>query len=194
MRRFQISEWCRRFAEEVVRPGDLCMDATAGTGQDTVFLARLVGERGMVLAYDIQEEALKQTRERLKREGLETRVRLIRKSHAAMEEDAGEGEASCIMFNFGYLPGGDHAISTKADTSIQAMKTGLKLLRPGGLMSLCIYSGGDSGHQEKEAILSFLKALDSHQFLAIVSTYFNRNNHPPIPALVYKLGAAKRNS
>lgn len=74
MGRLAISEWCRRFAQEVVKPGDLCVDATAGTGQDTVFLARLVGERGQVLAYDIQEEALRQTGDRLKREGLESRV------------------------------------------------------------------------------------------------------------------------
>ncbi|HIS57668.1 MAG: class I SAM-dependent methyltransferase [Lachnospiraceae bacterium] len=186
MRRFQISEWCRRFAEEVVRPGDLCMDATAGTGQDTVFLARLVGERGMVLAYDIQEEALKQTRERLKREGLETRVRLIRKSHAAMEEDAGEGEASCIMFNFGYLPGGDHTISTKPETSVMAVDAGLRILKPGGLMCLCIYSGKDTGYEEKRALLTHLKTLDQRQYLVIVSEYYNRKNDPPIPVLIYK--------
>ncbi len=194
MTQFQIAEWNRRFIREEVKTGEICIDATAGTGRDTVFLAELVGRNGRVLAYDIQQEALRQTEERLRVGGFKERVDLFCKSHTRMGEDVQENTIACIMFNFGYLPGGDHAISTKADTSIQAMKTGLKLLRPGGLMSLCIYSGGDSGHQEKEAILSFLKALDSHQFLAIVSTYFNRNNHPPIPALVYKLGAAKRNS
>ncbi len=186
MGRLAISEWCRRFAQEVVKPGDLCVDATAGTGQDTVFLARLVGERGQVLAYDIQEEALRQTGDRLKREGLESRVRLIQKSHVAMEEDAGEGKVSCIMFNFGYLPGGDHSICTRPKTSVLAVDAGLRLLKSGGLMCLCIYSGKDTGYEEKAALLTHLKELDQRQYLVIVSEYYNRKNDPPIPALIYK--------
>ena len=162
MGRLAISEWCRRFAQEVVKPGDLCVDATAGTGQDTVFLARLVGERGQVLAYDIQEEALRQTGDRLKREGLESRVRLIQKSHVAMEEDA------------------------RPKTSVLAVDAGLRLLKSGGLMCLCIYSGKDTGYEEKAALLTHLKELDQRQYLVIVSEYYNRKNDPPIPALIYK--------
>ena len=90
-------------------------------------------------------------------------------------------------FNFGYLPGGDHQIATQADTSIQAIEAGLRLLKKGGIMSLCIYSGGDSGFAEKEALLSYLETLDPRTFLVIVSTYYNRQNHPPIPAFVIRI-------
>ena len=63
---------------------------------------------------------------------------------------AKENTVSCITFNFGYLPGGDHTLATKADTSVQAIEEGLRLLKKDGLMSLCIYSGGDSGFEEKD--------------------------------------------
>ena len=40
-----------REIEAVVRKGDLVIDATAGNGHDTVFLANLVGETGEVIAF-----------------------------------------------------------------------------------------------------------------------------------------------
>ena len=54
-------------------------------------------------------------------------------------------------------------------------------------MSLCIYSGGDTGFAERDAILSFLKTLDPKKYLVILSQYYNRPNHPPIPAMILKL-------
>ena len=66
--------------------------------------------------------------------------------------------------------------------AVQAIEAGLQPAEKGGIMSLCIYSGGDSGFAEKEALLSYLETLDSRTFLVIVSTYYNRQNHPPIPA------------
>ena len=49
-----------------VREGDFCIDATAGKGRDTALLCRLTGENGRVLAFDVQEDAVRQTREQLR--------------------------------------------------------------------------------------------------------------------------------
>lgn len=51
-----------RIIEEKVQPGDICIDATAGRGNDTLFLAKLVGETGHVTAFDIQQDAVDSTR------------------------------------------------------------------------------------------------------------------------------------
>lgn len=68
-----------------------------------------------------------------------------------------------------------------------AIHEGLRLLKKGGIMSLCIYSGGDSGFEERDAILAELKQLNSKKYLVVLSEYYNRPNNPPIPVLVLKL-------
>ena len=63
----------------------------------------------------------------------------------------------------------------------------LRLLRKNGILSVCIYSGGDTGFEEKEAVLTWLGNLNPGQYLVLVTEYRNRPNHPPIPAFVIKL-------
>ena len=96
-------------------------------------------------------------------------------------------QAAVIMFNFGYLPGGDHSIATRPGTSLKAVEEGLKLLKAGGVMSLCIYSGGDTGYEERNALLAYLKELDAKQWLVIVHSFYNRKNDPPLSVFVVRL-------
>lgn len=187
MKNYQITEWCHHFIRDHVKEGDFCIDATAGNGNDTQLLCELVGNTGKVLAFDVQEQAVSNTKERLQKLGLSERAEVILDSHANMEKYVKPETVSCIVFNFGYLPGGDHNLATRAESSIEAIHAGLKLLKKGGIMSLCIYSGGDSGFEEKDAILEELKMLDGKQYLVIESIYYNRPNNPPIPILVVKL-------
>jgi len=190
MELYQISSWCHHFIKNQVKEGDICIDATVGNGRDTEVLCSLVGEEGLVYGFDIQEVALEKTRLRLEETGLLGRARLFLKGHEQMAqvvEASAHGKISCVVFNFGYLPGGDHRLATTGETSIKAMVTALELLKKDGLMSLCIYSGGDSGFLEREEILVWLKKLDSRKYLVIVNEFYNRKNHPPLPVLVYKL-------
>lgn len=187
MKKYQITEWCHHFMENHVKEGDFCIDATAGNGNDTLFLCQLVGETGKVLAFDIQKEAVEHTKQRLSDAGIEERAQVLLDSHTNMYQYVKRESVDCIVFNFGYLPGGNHQLATKADTSVEAIRQGLELLKVGGMMSLCIYSGGDSGFQERDAILSFLKSLDTKRYLVILSAYYNRPNNPPIPVMILKL-------
>lgn len=187
MKNFQITQWSAHFIEEQVKPGDFCIDATMGNGNDTLLLSRLCGESGQVLAFDIQEQALNHTRERLQKAAAPENYTLLLESHSHMSQYARPETVSCIVFNLGYLPGGNHSKATKSNTSITAMEQGLFLLKKGGLLSLCIYSGGDSGFQERDDVLTWLKQLDSHKYLVIRSDYYNRPNNPPIPVLIIKL-------
>ena len=184
---YQITQWCSRFIEEQVKEGDICIDATMGNGNDTLLLSRLAGPDGQVLAFDIQEQALQAARQKLLRENAPANYTLFLESHTHMADHVKPDSVSCIVFNFGYLPGGDHSLATRSETSIQALEQSLTLLKKGGLLSLCIYSGGDSGFEERDALLTWLKKLDSHNYLVIRSDYYNRPNNPPIPVLVIRL-------
>mgnify|MGYP004636483767 FL=1 len=187
LKNYQITEFCHHFLAQHVQPGDFCIDATAGKGNDTEFLCQLVGSQGRVLAFDIQQAAIDATNERLFTKGLADIGNAILESHTNMHLYAEKGTVDCITFNFGYLPGGDHNLCTHANTSISAIQTGLSLLKKQGLMSLCIYSGGDTGFEERDAILHYLKQLDPKQYMVLLSCYYNRPNNPPIPVFVLKL-------
>lgn len=184
---YQITSYIHHFLAEHIKEGDFCIDATAGNGNDTEFLCKLAGKTGNVLAFDIQESAIESTRQCLEKGGLDDRAELFLDGHENLLNYAEPDTASAIVFNFGYLPGGDHALATKAETSITAIEAALEILKKNGILSLCIYSGGDSGFEERDALLSYLKTLDSKKYLVLLSCYYNRPNNPPIPVFVIKL-------
>ena len=187
MKNYQITSWVHHFLEDHVQPRDLCIDATMGNGNDTALLSKLSGAHGKVIAFDIQQMALENTAQKLQKEGCPQNYELVLRSHECMGDYAKEDSVSCITFNLGYLPGGDHEKATKGDSSIRAIETGLALLKKKGLMTVCIYSGGDSGFEERDAVLAYLKGLDAKKYLVIISEYANRPNHPPIPVLIIKM-------
>ena len=183
--RITITDWIHDVLRGHIKEGDFCIDATMGKGNDTLFLCRMAGKDGKVAAFDIQQTALDLTRKKLQQNGC--RAELYLKSHEFMAEYFDQETVQCIMFNLGYLPGGDHSLATRPEGTIAAVKAGLTLLKPGGIMSICIYSGGDSGFEERDAVLSWLAELDPHRYLVIRSDYWNRPNHPPIPVLIIRL-------
>lgn len=175
-----------KFVSEHVKPGDFCIDATAGKGRDTAFLCELVKESGRVLAFDIQPEAVAQTKALLSEKGYDRIASVILDSHSNMAQYAEPESVACIMFNFGWLPGGNHRIFTRPETSIPAIEAALQLLKPGGVLSLCIYYGGESGYAERDALLAYLATIDNQNYTVIVNTFHNRTGDPPIPVFVYK--------
>lgn len=186
MKQSQITVWCHEIIHSQAKKGGFYIDATMGNGNDTLLLCELAGEEGAVLAFDIQDRALEATEALLEKNGYTGNVRLIQDGHENMDQYAGEGSADVICFNFGYLPGGDHGISTAADTSLIAIQKGLGILKSGGMLCLCIYSGGDTGFEEKNRILSYLRNLSSREYVVIVNKYYNRGNNPPMPVFIFK--------
>ncbi|MBO4494811.1 MAG: class I SAM-dependent methyltransferase [Clostridiales bacterium] len=183
---FSALDIIQKVIREHVQEGDLCIDATAGRGNDTVFLSELVGPTGKVLAFDIQEDAVNSTRALLEEKGFSDRAEVFLQSHSEMGSHAQAGTVSCITFNFGWLPKGDHNIFTRKETSIPAIETGLELLADGGIMTLIIYYGRETGFEEKDALLSFFPTIDSSKYTVVEMPFVNRNNCPPIPVVIFK--------
>ena len=158
------------FLRRTVKPGDFCIDATAGKGRDAALLCRLTGETGRVLAFDIQEAAVAQTKALLAAEGQTAEV--IRDSHANMERYTVAETVDCVVFNFGRLPGGDPSIFTRSDTSVAALEAALRLLKPGGVIAI--------------ALLTWLETLDDRKFSVLRCDWANRRNDPPVPIFIWK--------
>lgn len=172
------------FLKQNIGEGAFCIDATAGKGRDTALLCRLAGPAGKVLAFDIQQDAVDQTRQLLAAEGLQAEV--ILDSHANMEQYAEAETVDAVVFNFGRLPGGDPRIFTLADSSVQAIEAGLRLLKVGGVMAIALYYGGENGYEEKDAILRYLKTIDDRRYTVLTCDWSNRRGEPPMPILIWK--------
>ncbi len=170
----------------MVGAGAFCIDATAGNGHDTVFLAELVGERGRVLAMDIQESAVLSTRANIDEHGFSERASVVLKSHEFIDELAKPETADCIVFNFGWLPGGDHSVFTLPETSLAAVEKSLALLKHGGLLSLCLYYGRNNGYGERDALLDWAAGLESSAYNVVCCDFLNRKNDPPFPLFIVK--------
>lgn len=172
-------ELSHEYIEKTVCPGDVVVDATAGNGNDTLFLAKLVGTEGHVYAFDIQEQAVENTRKKLLNNGFSESCTVILDGHQNMKNYV-KAPVKAVMFNFGYLPGGDHNIFTIAPTSIEAIKASMELISEDGIITLAIYYGGDSGFEEKDALIEFLKTIDNKQYSVLYHDFINYPNCPPL--------------
>ncbi len=140
---------------EVVSAGDVVIDATAGNGHDTLFLARLVGEEGRVHAFDVQYEALLSTRERLSKEEVTTPISYHLASHAKMAPLV--PSACAVMFNLGYLPGTDQVTITKTQSTVEALQQASEILKPEGIITCICYPGHPGGLEEAEAVVAWAR-------------------------------------
>ena len=144
-------------AQEILRPlirgGDWVIDATAGNGHDTLFLAECVGPAGKVLAFDVQKAALDSARSRV---GGVAWVEFFHESHAKMADHAAAGTVAVVMFNLGYLPGDDHALTTQSNETLTALEVAARLLQPGGVLSVICYPGHPAGAAEAVAVEAWL--------------------------------------
>ncbi len=186
MNSFSALDIIKRVIDETVHEGDICIDATAGRGNDTLHLCTLVGDSGHVTAFDIQQDAVDSTKALLEQHGVAHRADVRLQSHSEMDSLHEEGSVSLITFNFGWLPKGDHNIFTHKETSIEAIEKGLKLLKNGGIMTLIIYYGRETGYEERDALLEYLPTLDSRKYTVVEMPFVNRPNCPPIPIVIIK--------
>ncbi|HZX45646.1 MAG TPA: class I SAM-dependent methyltransferase [Clostridia bacterium] len=181
----KVVDLVKSIVASVVSEGDTVVDATVGNGNDTLFLARLVGEKGRVYGFDIQQGAINNTGELLKALGLQNRVKLIRDGHENMDEHV-TGDVKAVIFNLGYLPGGNREITTLPHTTITAVKKSLQLLQPGGIIAIAAYRGHQSGKKEEALLGEYLSGLDASTFLSVSLQAVNQGNNPPVLWAVQK--------
>ncbi len=182
----RVLPYAKTLLSSVINEGDIAVDATAGNGHDTLFLANLVGETGFVYAFDIQQQAVDVTIQRLKENGLEHRARVILDGHEQLSKYVQEEVAGAI-FNLGYLPGGNHDIITKGETTISAIEQLLSLLKIGGIIVLVIYHGHEGGKEERDAVIEFVKSLPQKYVHVIRYEFINQKNDPPFIIALEKM-------
>lgn len=153
---------------------DITVDCTCGNGFDTLWLAK---KSQKVYSFDIQEEAIESTKGLLKQNGVDN-VILVHDSHENIKKHVLE-EPKCIIFNLGFLPGGDKSITTKKESSLIAIKEALGILKVDGILSITMYPGHEEGAYEQELILEWAKNLSSKEYHVVFANMLNQSNRAP---------------
>lgn len=153
------TELAHLLLRDAIPEGSRVIDATAGNGHDTLFLARQVGPAGKVLAFDIQEAAIDSAKSRIEANGYQDRVEWHRECHSLIQEHAPPGSVSVVMFNLGYLPGRDHRITTRTHQTLLGLAAAEVALGNNGVLSVVSYPGHDEGAVESEAVFEWMDAL-----------------------------------
>lgn len=153
-----------QWVSNYLHTGDTVIDATVGNGLDTCFLAQLVGADGHVYGFDIQQSALDRCYKRLQKQNLQSRVSLINSCHTAIGHYTLPSSIDAIMFNLGYLPGGDKKITTEYSRTLKALDTCLYLISKNGVISIIAYPGHPAGLQETSAVKEWAIALSQHEY------------------------------
>ncbi|WP_085523050.1 class I SAM-dependent methyltransferase [Tuberibacillus sp. Marseille-P3662] len=168
--------------QQVISKGDTVVDATAGNGHDTEFLAKRVGETGQVLAFDIQQAAIHSTKGRLETSDLDHRVTLINDSHERIDDYINEPVQAAI-FNLGYLPGGNTNIVTHPNATWTALTKLGEQLVTGGIIAVVVYPGHDQGYDESSYLLQQINALPKLKWRILKYEVINPNQPPYLLAL-----------
>ncbi len=155
-------------------PYDFAIDMTCGNGHDTQFLSSLLPE-GLVFSVDIQEKALTKAQELLREN---SRVQFFHQSHSAPLPIA--SPPRLIIYNLGYLPGGDKSITTKTETTLKSLEMARLLLESGGALSITCYPGHAEGGKEETEVIAWAKRLDPSKWRVCFHQWINRNFSPSL--------------
>ncbi|CCJ33316.1 tRNA (mnm(5)s(2)U34)-methyltransferase [Caloramator australicus] len=176
-----------RMAQDIVKKvideTDIAVDATLGNGNDTLFLSNLL-HRGKVYAFDIQTIAIEKFKKTIHERNIKN-VILINDGHENILNYVMEAPKA-IMFNLGYLPGGDEKIITRPDTTLKALSDSLKILKPGGVITLVVYTGHLGGAEEGLLIDEFIKKLDPKIYSVMQIKFANRDERAPYLIVIEK--------
>ncbi len=172
-----LLELQKNFLKQHIGEGSVVCDFTAGNGHDTEFLSKTVGENGRVYAFDIQAAACDSTLKRLEETGCPKNYRVINDSHSNCLQYVHE-KINGGVFNLGWLPGANHSVTTKRETTLKAVNDAISLLAPDGILLVAVYPGHEEGTLEGEMLKQELSKLNRRQ---ICVSKFRIINSPTSP-------------
>jgi predicted methyltransferase len=185
----RILPFAKYLLEKTVKSGNIVVDATLGNGHDAVYLAGLVGENGRVYGFDVQEEAIQSSQQRLLQHRMSEWVTLFHEGHENLLDKIPaehHGKVTGAIFNLGYLPGGDKTIVTKPETTIAAIDQLLEMMAYEGIIILVIYHGHPGGAEERDTLLHYCEQIDQRLAHVLQYQFINQQNSPSFIVAIEK--------
>lgn len=160
----------------------IALDLTLGNGKDTVLIKEIIAPE-KIFAFDIQEEAINKSKEYLKNYG---NIEYIHDSHLYFDKYIKDVNIDVAIFNLGYLPGGDHNITTDYKVVIATIDKLLLKLSENGMIILTLYPGHREGMKEKINIEEYLSKMQQRNFNILKYEFLNQKNNPPFVITIGK--------
>lgn len=116
-------------------------------------------------------------------------IHLIKSCHSLLNEYIPEEEMiSAVLFNLGYLPGGDKHVTTGGETTCLAVLAALKRIKPQGAVVIVTYGGHEAGAEEKSKLVEMLTALPRREYHVSYIKMINQPAGAPEVLAVTKKG------
>ena len=172
----KVLAFSKKLLKEVIDKNSIVVDATAGNGNDTLFLAKTSAKR--VFAFDVQNQAITNTNDLLEKNNFADKCEVILDSHENFDKYI-EENIQAVVFNLGYLPNADHTITTQAETTLNTINKFITRLNVGGRIVIVVYWGHENGKVEKDALLKELSKPDQKEIEVLVYQFINQKNNAP---------------
>jgi hypothetical protein len=85
-----------------------------------------------------------------------------------------------MMFNLGYLPGGDHQLVTRAERTVLALQNACELLADGGVLSVLAYRGHPGGREEAQAVRDWCGGQPAESWRILACPVEDEKNGPAL--------------
>jgi len=174
----------KQYFKRLLTYGDIAIDATCGNGHDTLFIASsiLTKDSGTVYTFDIQQDALESAKKLCSQNLIipMDRIHFLNQCHSEFPEVILENSVKLIVYNLGYLPGGNKAITTEANTTLKSIERSLELISSKGAISITCYSGHPAGKIEEDRILEFVSKLNPKKWCCCHHRFINREKAPSL--------------
>ena len=166
--------------KQLLKPADWAIDATCGNGKDVLFLASLI-PNGKLIGIDIQEKAIQATQDLLTRSLTNTsHVQLIQQSHATFPEWIPNESIALVVYNLGYLPGGNKEIVTSTEGTLKSVQSAKELLKKGGILTITCYPGHLEGKKEESLLIEWSRSLSPKEWSVCHHQWLNRQHSPSL--------------
>ena len=158
------------------------LDATLGQGKDSLYLAQTTTlQNRKLFAVDIQQESLEVSQLAFEKElpsaALE-KIHLIQSCHSDLDF-ASMSPLVLIVYNLGYLPGGDKSITTQTATTLKSIELALTAVVRSGMITITCYPGHAEGKTELIKLHDFLWNLPKKNWSVAHIQFAQENSSAP---------------
>lgn len=173
----------------ILAKADVVVDATAGNGHDTLFFAEHTPRSTEIYAFDVQPEALANTK--IRTVAYAERIHYLLCNHENIEKKVPR-EIDVCMFNLGYLPGGSHEMATQYESTRKAVESVCTKLKVNGICGIVVYPGHQEGKIEADILQNMLNNLSQREFTVGCYRLSNHKKTAPYAYLIERVRSGKQ--